>query len=157
MGYPLTMRAGDADRERTVDVLKAAFTEGRLDQDEYYERIGLAYQARTFGDLVALTGDLPAGPLPAAMPETRQAPRQRARPKSQVERTNAWATAAFALAMLEFLTLGLTAIPAIICGHIGHHQIKRTGEQGTDMASFALTFGYLALIIGGLILLSTHH
>lgn len=148
------MRAGDADRERTVDVLKAAFAEGRLDQDEYYERIGLAYEGRTYGDLVALTGDLPAGPLPGAMAPAGQALRQRARPVPPVQRTNAVATAAFALGMLEFITLGLTAIPAIICGHIAQHQIKRTGEQGVDMASFALTLGYLGLIIGGLVLLS---
>jgi hypothetical protein len=56
--------------------------------------------------------------------------------------------------MLEFVTLGLTAIPAIICGHIANHQIKRTGEQGAAMAAYALTFGYLALVIGGIILLS---
>jgi hypothetical protein len=150
----LTMRAANADRERTVDVLKAAFAEGRLDQDEYIERMGLAYQARTYGDLVALTGDLPAGPLPTAMPAAWQAPRQRARPVPQVQHTNAMATAAFALGMLEFVTLGLTAIPAVICGHIALHQIKRTGQQGADMASFALTFGYLALVIGVLVLLS---
>lgn len=172
MGYPPaqpywsmpvspTMRAATADRERTVDVLKAAFAEGRLDQDEYNERMGLAYQARTYGDLVALTGDLPAGPLPVAlpiampvaMPPAWQGTRQLRRPAPQVQHTNAMATAAFALGMLEFLTLGLTAIPAIICGHIANHQIKRTGEQGAGMAAYALTFGYLALVIGAAVLL----
>ncbi len=29
------LRASDADRERAVDVLKAAFAEGRLTQDEF--------------------------------------------------------------------------------------------------------------------------
>jgi hypothetical protein len=164
MGYPPaqpsrfmpvspTMRAGDADRERTVDVLKAAFAEGRLDQDEYIERIGLAYQARTYGDLVALTEDLPVGPLPATTPPPGPAPRPRARPAPRVQHTNTMATVAFALGMLEFVTLGLTAIPAIICGHIAQYQIQRTGEKGADMVSFALTFGYLALIIGGLVML----
>jgi hypothetical protein len=153
MPVSLTMRAANADRERTVDVLKAAFVEGRLDQDEYNERMGLAYQARTYGDLVVLTEDLPAGPLPVAMPPAWQPPRQRPRRVPQVEHTNAMATAAFALGMLEFITLGLTAIPAIICGHIARHQIKRTGEQGAGMACFALTFGYLALAIGALVLL----
>ena len=165
MGYPPAqpyrsmpvspaMRAATADRERTVDVLKAAFAEGRLDQDEYNERMGLAYQARTYGDLVALTGDLPAGPLPVAMPPAWHGIRQHRRPAPPDQHTNAMATAAFALGMLEFLTLGLTAIPAIICGHIANHQIKRTGEQGAAMAAYALTFGYLALMIGGIVLLS---
>jgi hypothetical protein len=150
---PMAMRAGDADRERAVDVLRAALAEGRLDQDEYVERMGLAYQARTYGDLAVLTGDLPAGPLPGVLSPVGEAPGRRARPVPRVEHTNALATAAFALGMLEFLTLGLTAIPAIICGHIAQYQIRRSGEQGAGMACFALIFGYLALAIGGLVLL----
>jgi len=57
------LRAAHADRERAVDVLKAAFAEGRLDQDEYTTRIGQAYASRTYGELAALTADLPIGPL----------------------------------------------------------------------------------------------
>ena len=56
--------AGNADRERAVGVLRAAFTEGRLTQDELDDRVAQAYAARTYGDLWALTADLPAGPLP---------------------------------------------------------------------------------------------
>jgi hypothetical protein len=56
--------AGSADRERAVGVLRAAFTEGRLTQDELDDRVGRAYAARTYGDLWALVADLPAGPLP---------------------------------------------------------------------------------------------
>jgi hypothetical protein len=56
--------AGSADRERTVGVLRAGFTEGRLTQDELDDRIGRAYAARTYADLWAVTADLPAGPLP---------------------------------------------------------------------------------------------
>jgi hypothetical protein len=56
--------AGSADRERAVGVLRAAFTEGRLTQDELDDRVARAYTARTYGDLWTLTADLPAGPLP---------------------------------------------------------------------------------------------
>jgi len=56
--------AGSADRERTIGVLRAGFTEGRLTQDELDDRIARAYAARTYRDLWALTADLPAGPLP---------------------------------------------------------------------------------------------
>ena len=62
------MRAASADRERAVDVLKAGFTEGRLTQDEYNDRMGRAYAARTYGELMALTADLPAGVMPAVWP-----------------------------------------------------------------------------------------
>jgi hypothetical protein len=56
--------AGNADRERTIGVLRAGFTEGRLTQDELGDRIARAYAARTYGELWTLTADLPAGPLP---------------------------------------------------------------------------------------------
>jgi uncharacterized protein DUF1707 len=56
--------AGSADREQTVGVLRAGFTEGRLTQDELDDRVARAYAARTYRDLWALISDLPAGPLP---------------------------------------------------------------------------------------------
>ena len=56
--------AANADRERTVGVLRAGFTEGRLSQEELDDRVARAYAARTYGDLWALTADLPAGPYP---------------------------------------------------------------------------------------------
>jgi len=125
-------------------VLKAAFAEGRLDQAEYNDRMGSAYNARTYGDLVALTADLPAGPLPVAMlpgwQQAWQAP--------QVQRNNSMAAAALGLGLLEIFSMGITAVPAIICGHIAISQIRRSGEQGRGMAVTALVLGYLALAIG---------
>ncbi len=56
--------ASSADRERAAGVLRAGFTEGRLTQDELDDRIARAYAARTYGDLWALTADLPTGALP---------------------------------------------------------------------------------------------
>jgi hypothetical protein len=54
------LRASHADREQVVDVLKAAFVQGRLTQDELDTRVGQALAARTRADLAALTTDLPA-------------------------------------------------------------------------------------------------
>jgi hypothetical protein len=56
--------AASADRERAVGVLRAGFTEGRLTQEELDDRVAQAYAARTYGQLWALTADLPAGALP---------------------------------------------------------------------------------------------
>jgi hypothetical protein len=56
--------AASADRERAVGVLRAGFAERRLTQDELDDRVARAYAARTYGQLWALTADLPAGPLP---------------------------------------------------------------------------------------------
>src|SRR5690606_19873432 len=52
-------RASDADRERVVDLLRDAASDGRLDLDEFEERMTAAYRARTYGELDPLTKDLP--------------------------------------------------------------------------------------------------
>ncbi|RAJ69057.1 uncharacterized protein DUF1707 [Streptomyces sp. Amel2xB2] len=53
------MRASDAERERIADVLRDALADGRLDLDEFQERLDSAYRARTRGELVPLVRDLP--------------------------------------------------------------------------------------------------
>ena len=134
-----SMRASSADRERAVDVLKAGFTEGRLTQDEYNDRMGRAYAARTYGDLAALTADLPAGPLPAAWP----VPAYQPPPPSG---TNSMAIASMVLGVAEFFTGGLTAIPAVICGHVARRQMKQTAQRGDGLATGGLVLGYMAII-----------
>jgi hypothetical protein len=65
------LRASRADRERVIDLLKAAFVQGRLDRDEFDARIGLAVASRTYGELAAVTADIPAelvGALPRCPP-----------------------------------------------------------------------------------------
>jgi Domain of unknown function (DUF1707) len=61
------MRAGHADRERVIGVLKAAFVQGRLDAGELDARVGAAFAARTYGELAALTSDIPASTAAAAV------------------------------------------------------------------------------------------
>jgi hypothetical protein len=57
-------RASDAEREAVADQLRTAAGDGRLDPDELEERLAAAYSARTTGELVPLTADLPAAPAP---------------------------------------------------------------------------------------------
>lgn len=54
-GTPDRFLASDADRERVVDALKTAFVHGVLTKDELAVRTGHALQARTYGQLAALT------------------------------------------------------------------------------------------------------
>lgn len=54
------LRASDADRERVVDRLRDAVAEGRLDMEEFEERLDAAYRSRTYAELEPLTRDLPA-------------------------------------------------------------------------------------------------
>jgi hypothetical protein len=57
------IRASDQERESVVDVLRDAYTDGRLTFDEFEERTAAAYAAKTWTDLGLLTSDLPAQPL----------------------------------------------------------------------------------------------
>jgi DUF1707 SHOCT-like domain len=57
------IRASDQERESVVDVLRDAYTDGRLTLDEFEERTSAAYAAKTWADLGELTADLPAEPL----------------------------------------------------------------------------------------------
>jgi hypothetical protein len=59
-GQDTAIRASDRDREGAVQVLRDAHAEGRLDLDEFTERTGAAYSAKTWGELAGLTADLPA-------------------------------------------------------------------------------------------------
>jgi hypothetical protein len=56
------MRASHEDRDRFVEVLRVAAGDGRLTAEELDERLEVALSARTYGELVALTTDLPVAP-----------------------------------------------------------------------------------------------
>jgi hypothetical protein len=56
------LRASDADRDRVIEVLRAAVADGRLDQAEFDERLDAALAARTIDALAPLTTDLIAAP-----------------------------------------------------------------------------------------------
>jgi Domain of unknown function (DUF4190) len=56
--------------------------------------------------------------------------------------TNGLAIASLVCGVGAFV-IGLSFIPAIICGHIARRQIRRTGEQGGGMALAGLILGYI--------------
>ena len=56
------LRASDADRDRVIEVLRAAVADGRLDAAEFGERLDAALTARTIDALTPLTADLIAPP-----------------------------------------------------------------------------------------------
>ncbi|MBB5775284.1 DUF1707 domain-containing protein [Nonomuraea jabiensis] len=63
-------RASDADRDRVAAVLSEALATGRLTSVEHADRLDVAYAAKTVGELVPLTRDLPevsASNVPAAI------------------------------------------------------------------------------------------
>ncbi len=67
-GGPGQMRACDADRDRVVERLNIAYSEGRLSQDEHDGRLESALSARTYADLDQLVTDLPAAAVTPRWP-----------------------------------------------------------------------------------------
>jgi uncharacterized protein DUF1707 len=58
--HDLAVRVSDADREAAVEALREHFFAGRLDVEEFTERIEEAYAARTVGELDEVERGLPA-------------------------------------------------------------------------------------------------
>jgi hypothetical protein len=66
------LRASHADREQAIDVLKAAFVQGRLTKNEFDLRVGQVFASRTYADLGTLTSDIP-GRVTSANPSAGHA------------------------------------------------------------------------------------
>jgi hypothetical protein len=65
------MRVSDAERAEVADRLAANFADGRLDQEEYDERVARAMSAKTQADFDGLFDDLPGMGAPTDNRETR--------------------------------------------------------------------------------------
>jgi len=59
---------GDVDRQREVERLRQCTADGRLTLDEFADRVGDVYAARTHAELARPTADLPALVQPPALP-----------------------------------------------------------------------------------------
>ncbi len=104
-----SVRASDADRERTADVLREQAGEGRLEPDELEERLERAFGARTLADLDAVTADLP----------------RRERPRPQAP-----ALPIPALLIAAIITLAIVVHPAIWFALIPALHLKHWGPRG---------------------------
>jgi hypothetical protein len=60
------LRASHQDRDAVIERLRVAAGDGRLTVEELDERLEVAFNARTYGELAALTSDLPAASGPGA-------------------------------------------------------------------------------------------
>ncbi len=65
---PSQLRISDADRHKVAELLREAAGDGRIDLEELDERLEATYAAKTYGDLVPITVDLPAHPQQPATP-----------------------------------------------------------------------------------------
>jgi hypothetical protein len=136
------LRASHTDREQVIDALKAAFVQGRLDEDELDARVGQAFASRTYAELAAVTADLPARPT-AAPPPPRMPARTRARPSVRGS-IQTGACAIVAVAMLEALDLGATGLETAVA-------------IVAALVFGAMVAGIVALPIAGVLRLESRH
>jgi hypothetical protein len=131
------LRASDADREATVERLRVAGLEGRLDNDELEERIASAYGARWCSELDSLVLDVT--PPPARLDV---APPVFVRP---ARRLNGLALASIVAGLLWMGWIG--SVAAVIMGHVALQQIARSGgaQTGRAAALAGLAVGYFGL------------
>lgn len=100
---PRQLRISDTDRHQVAEVLREAAGEGRLDVDELEQRLEATYAAKTYGDLVPLTVDLPTSGVPAPLAGSQPVARSSRSPHtggprhdgsyavmSETKRTGAW-------------------------------------------------------------------
>ena len=111
------LRASDADRERVIDFLKAAFVQRRLSQSDLTRRVGQVLESRTYAELAGATSGIPARRAdtqrprhPAVPPRPHQAaaptrPRQTAAPVRA--RRVSWKVVAWVVSVI-IVTPGLT-------------------------------------------------
>ena len=137
------VRASAADRERAIDVLKAAFAEGRLNREEHDARVERAYRSRTYADLAELSADLPAGPLGTLSSQAVAAPAAYL-PAAESRRTNPLAIASLVCGLIPLLPATLAAI---ILGIQARRQIQRTGEGGAALATTGLALAALWIVL----------
>jgi hypothetical protein len=143
---PGAMRASDDDRRRVQDVLNEAFAEGRLNQQEWDQRVGQLAGAATYAELDRLTADLPgAYPGPrydvAQRSQTQPVPGLVGQPP-----TNRMAIAALVCGIGQLVAFFPAGIAAIILGHQARRRIRETGEQGDGLALAGLILGYVGTV-----------
>jgi hypothetical protein len=124
------MRVSDDERQEVAERLRTALGEGRLELDEYDQRVQSAYQAKTYRDLVPLTADLPDVPMP--MPPVQGRVRE--------EQQSAHPNRTVALLSVVFVFIGLSVLLSVASGGVlvpfwplfifGFWGLARSGRSG---------------------------
>ena len=112
--YGPEVRVGDAEREAVVARLQAALAEGRLELHEFEERSSTAYAAKTEGQLVPLTSDLPANvgltPKSPAVPSTAEVMAKR--------RSRLLTPGELRWVRIAVILTGIWAVTSVASGHL---------------------------------------
>lgn len=68
-------------------------------------------------------------------------------PPAPAQKTSGLAIASLVLGILSFFSMGITSLPAVICGHMSRSRIKKSPERlsGSGIALAGLITGYFCL------------
>ena len=139
------LRASDADRERVIDFLKAAFVQRRLSQSDLTGRVGQVLESKTYAELAGATTGIPARRADTPRPRQNAAPvrpRQNAAPvrASPVSwKVIAWVVGVIVvspgLAVAFFDTYYGSFFILLFAGFIASGLIGSPGRPGADRHS----------------------
>lgn len=122
------MRPADADRDKVAEQLGEAFATGRLDDEEYSERLQKALEAKSFNDLEHLLLDIPGSQPSRPGPGRFPVPANEA--GVPVRRSDNRPVASAALGVAGFVGLGpLAWIPALVLGHAALKDLPRNDDR----------------------------
>ena len=133
------LRASHADREHAIDMLKAAFVQGRVTKDEFDARVGQAFASRTYAELAVVTADIPVTQI-ADQPPSNPARAQGRRTMSHAAKARRCVVIALAMmtvatfapsgpALLLFAPLFLTALMVAATQILASQHEKRSRGQ----------------------------
>jgi hypothetical protein len=135
------LRASHADREQLIGTLKAAFVRGMLAKDEFDLRVGQTFAARTYGELAAVTADLPGGLAAAEPPQP-----VRALGEGRVVRPAIVITVAIATVLYAAVWPVALALPTSGLDHDPHAGVALAGTA---------TYVYFLVLLGAVVQILT--
>ena len=127
------LRLGDAEREQASALLRDHYADGRIDTEEYSERLDAVWAARTRADLRPVFADLPGPGMGSSTPESRRTSAGYA-----VPRRPAFMRWVVPLAIIALVVTVVTHLPFVLLALlVGWVVLHRRGprRRGQDWSS----------------------
>ncbi|SFC92558.1 protein of unknown function [Nocardioides terrae] len=121
------IRIGDAERERAAEILGDHYAAGRLDHEEYAERLDAIWSARTRGDLDVLFHDLPRPVVEEPVARAPHGPRRPGLPVPLI--VLAVVLAAFVVTHIPFILFALVVVLVVKGGRQRRWATGRHGQR----------------------------